>query len=120
MTQSMSFDAPTWAARPEAAAANEVKRGEPSLLAQPTIHSVREQNISGRGTSEEEAPAKDRGDKKLGKNMVWNVLHMFRDTDGDAPEEVKKQKELLMATGGIIVLVITVAAVIVLALVLGK
>ena len=119
LTASMSFDAPTWAARPETAAASEVKRGEPTLMAQPALQPAREHRSSGRAAPEEERALKDRGDKSLGKNMVWNVLHMFRDTS-DAPADEKKQKELLMATGGIIVLVITVALVVVLALVLGK
>ena len=66
----------------------------------------------------EEPIKKDRSDKVLGRNMVWNVLHMFAGADG--PLDQKKKKDLLMATGGIIVLIITVALVIVLALVLGK
>lgn len=127
-TQQMTFDAPTWASRPETAAANEVKRGEPSLQAQPAAHAstqptiqpLREQNLAGRFTPEEEQQQKDRGDRKLGKNMVWNVLHMLRGgEEGALPEEQKKQQELIIATGAILVLVITVALVIVLAMVLG-
>jgi hypothetical protein len=119
MTERMSFDAPTWASRPEAAMANEVKRGEPSLIAQPTIQPTRDARIGGRGDADEDPKPKDRSDKVLGKNMVWNVLHMFGDV-GEDPVDLKKQKEMLLATGGIIVLVITVALVITLALVLGK
>ena len=62
---------------------------------------------------------KDRSDKVLGRNMVWNVLHMFGKV-GEAPLDEKQKREMLLATGAIIVLVVTVAGVIVLTLVLGK
>jgi hypothetical protein len=120
-TEGMSFDAPTWASRPEVALANEVKRGEPSLIAQPnpTIQPLPERAINGRGNVDDEPQKKDRSDRVLGKNMVWNVLHMFRDT-GEAPMDEKQKKEMLLATGGIIVLVITVGLVVALTLILGK
>ena len=118
-TENLSFDAPTWAARPETALANEVKRGEPTLVAQPTIHTAKDPRISGRGNVDDELKQKDRSDKVLGKNMVWNVLHMFGAFAENKPDE-KKQKEMLLATGAIIVLVITVALVITLVLILGK
>jgi len=118
-TQNLSFDAPTWASRPETAQANEVKRGDPSLIAQPTIQQARDPRATGRGELEDEPARKARSDKVLGRNMVWNVLHMFGDL-GDDPADLKKQKELVLATGGIIVLVVTVGLVIALALVLGR
>ncbi len=117
--EKMIFDAPTWASRPEAALANEVKRGEPALTAQPTIVPTKDARISGKGNAEEEEQkVKDRTDKVLGKNMVWNVLHMFN--AGEGPMDEAKKKEMLLATGGLVILVITVAAVIALALVLAR
>ena len=117
-TENMKFDAPTWASRPEVALANEVKRGEPTLVAQPTIQTARDPRAAGRGKPEDEL-LKDRSDKVLGRNMVWNVLHMFGKV-GEAPLDEKQKREMLLATGAIIVLVVTVAGVIVLTLVLGK
>ncbi|MBS1153461.1 MAG: hypothetical protein H6Q89_5159, partial [Myxococcaceae bacterium] len=119
LTQNLAFDAPTWASRPETAQANEVKRGEPSLIAQPTIQHAREPRAGGRAELEDEPARKDRSDKVLGRNMVWNVLHMFGDI-GDDPADLKKQQEMVLATGAIIVLVVTVALVIAVALVLGR
>lgn len=117
LTETMKFDAPTWASRPEAQAANEVKRGEPSLIAQPTIAPPREQRAGGKG-EEEEAKKKDRKDKVLGGNMVWNALHMFRGGDGAEELDPAKQRELVLATGGIIVMVIVISAAVALALIL--
>ena len=118
-TENLKFDAPTWASRPEVALASEVKRGEPTLVAQPTIQPARDPRVGGRGKPEDELQLKDRSDKVLGRNMVWNVLHMFGKV-GEAPLDEKQKREMLLATGAIIVLVITVALVIVLTLVLGK
>lgn len=116
LTETMKFDAPQWASRPEAQNANEVKRGEPSLIAQPTLAPPREQRGPGRA-EEEEAATKDRKDKKLGSNMIWNTLHMFRGGDAEdlTPE---KQKELVMATGAIVVMVVVVFVAVALALIL--
>lgn len=115
LAEPMKFDAPQWASRPEAQGANEVKRGEPPLIAQPNVAPPREQR---RPEEEEAAKKKDRGtDQKLGGNMVWNTLHFLR---GDDAEELtpEKQKEMLMATGGIIVVFVVVAVAITLALLL--
>lgn len=117
VTENMKFDAPTWASRPEAQAQNEVQRGEPALLAQNVVAAPQPRAAGRAPELEEEQKKKDKGrDKVLGGNMVWNALHMFRGDDADALDP-KKQKELLMATGGIIVMVVVVAVAITLALI---
>lgn len=115
--EAMKFDAPTWASRTDATKSNEVQRSnEPALQAQPpVIQPPREQRVSARAEVEDEPRKEKSTDKVLGKNMVWNVLHMFNGNDS-GPMTEEKKKELLVATGWIIVMIVVVGTAVAFAL----
>jgi len=117
--EGMKFDAPTWASRTEATKSNEVQRtNEPALQAQPpVVQPQKEQRIASRADVEDE-PKKDKSsDKVLGRNMVWNVLHLFNGNDSGPVSEAKKN-DLLVATGWLIVMIVVVGTAVVLAMLL--
>ncbi len=108
MTEGLKFDAPDWSGRPEAAAmaAAQGKPLEPQLIAQPIV--PREQRVDARPPGEEaEGRREKQRSSTLGKNMLFNVLHLFRD---DAATLTEKEKlEAGIVTIALITLAIAIA-----------
>jgi hypothetical protein len=106
-TEGMKFDSP---GRPEAAASRPT---EPQLTAQPQLQLNRELRHEKTGEAPQGSKAKPRKGK-LGKNMLFNVLHLMRDDAATLSE--KEKLEAGIVTIALISLVIAVAVAITMAI----
>ena len=90
MTATMQFDAPNWTGRADAALGVQGRPVEPHLLAQPLIQPGREQRVDAKPPGEEAQGQREKPRSGvLGKNMLFNVLHLFR-ADGQTLSEREK------------------------------
>lgn len=109
MTQAMRFDAPNWAGQAAAGAAGIQGRPvEPQLVHQALIAPTRDQRVDAPPPGEEEQGVREKTRSGvLGKNMLFNVLHLFR-ADGATLSE-REKIEAGIVTIGLISLAIAIA-----------